>query len=449
MKFKRSLQILRFILGCVLFGTASPASVSATEPDAVTIGENDLGGAVTSATGPEAGVWVIAETDDLPTKLAKIVVTDDNGRYLIPDLPKANYRVWVRGYGLVDSPKTKTAPGEVLNLVAMAAPSAAAAAEYYPAIYWYSLLRIPAASEFPGTGDKGNGMPESLKSQEQWLDVVKTDGCYTCHQLGDKATRTIPKELGTFASSADAWERRIQAGQAMAQMASAIGRLDTARALSLFANWTDRIAGGELPFAQPSRPVGVERNIVITMWDWATPTSYLHDETSTDKRNPTINANGPIFGSPEESSDYVPILDPARNAADQIRMPVRDRDTPSSKDNSRGPSPYWGDVPIWDSQTSMHNPMFDEKGRVWFTSRVGPPTNPAFCRKGSDQPSARLFPLEQSSRHLAMYDPKSRAFTLIRTCFPTHHLQFGFDANNTLWTSAGGPQSGVVGWLNR
>ena len=449
MKFKRSLQILRFILGCMLFGTASPASVSATEPDAVTIGENDLGGAVTSAKGPEAGVWVIAETDDLPTKLAKIVVTDDNGRYLIPDLPKANYRVWVRGYGLVDSPKTKTAPGKVLKLAAVAAPSAAAAAEYYPAIYWYSLLRIPAASEFPGRGDKGNGMPESLKSQEQWLDVVKTDGCYTCHQLGDKATRTIPKELGTFASSTNAWERRIQAGQAMAQMASAIGKLDTARALSLFANWTDRIAGGELPFAQPSRPVGVERNIVITMWDWATPTSYLHDETSTDKRNPTINANRPIFGAPEESSDYVPILDPARNAADQIRMPVRDANTPSSKDNPRGPSPYWGDVPIWDSQTSMHNPMFDEKGRVWFTSRVGPPTNPAFCRKGSDQPSARLFPLEQSSRHLAMYDPKSRAFTLIRTCFPTHHLQFGFDANNLLWTSAGGPQSGVVGWLNR
>jgi len=411
--------------------------------------DNVLSGVVTSAQGPEAGVWVIAETDDLPTKFAKIVVTDDDGRYLIPDLPNASYRVWVRGYGLVDSPKTQTAPGKTLNLTAAPAPSAAAAAEYYPAIYWYSLLGIPAASEFPGAGEKGSGMPESLRSQEQWLDVVKTDGCYTCHQLGDKATRTIPKELGTFASATDAWERRIQSGQAMAQMASAIARLDTARALSLFANWTDRIAGGELPFAQPSRPAGVERNIVITMWDWATPTSYLHDETSTDKRNPTINANGPIFGAPEESSDFVPILDPVRNAADQIRMPVRDPDTPSSKDNLRGPSPYWGDVPIWDSQTSMHNPMFDEKGRVWFTSRVGSPANPAFCKKGSDQASARLFPLDQSSRHLAMYDPKSPAFKLIRTCFPTHHLQFGFDANDTLWTSAGSPQSGVVGWLNR
>ena len=277
MKLKRNRPVLRLILSCALLGAVSRAAVSAAEPDAASMIDNVLSGVVTSAQGPEAGVWVIAETDDLPTKFAKIVVTADNGRYLIPDLPKATYRVWVRGYGLVDSPKTQTAPGKTLNLTAAPAPSAAAAAEYYPAIYWYSLLGIPAVSEFPGTGEKGSGMPESLRSQEQWLDVVKTDGCYTCHQLGDKATRTIPKELGTFASATDAWERRIQSGQAMAQMASAIGRLDTARALTLFADWTDRIAGGELPFAQPSRPAGVERNIVITMWDWATPTSYLHD----------------------------------------------------------------------------------------------------------------------------------------------------------------------------
>ncbi|PYM12933.1 MAG: hypothetical protein DMD81_22620, partial [Candidatus Rokuibacteriota bacterium] len=113
------------------------------------------------------------------------------------------------------------------------------------------------------------------------------------------------------------------------------------------------------------------------------------------------------------------------------------------------PSPYWGDGPIWDSQTSMHNPMFDEKGRVWFTSRVGPPANPDFCKKGSDHPSAKLFPVEQSNRHVSVYEPKSGKITLIRTCFPTHHLVFAEDANNTLWTSAGGPGSGVIGWLNR
>jgi hypothetical protein len=413
------------------------------------IGAADLGGVVTSANGPEAGVWVIAETADLPTRFIKIVVTDDQGRYVMPDLPKANYNVWVRGYGLVDSAKVQSPPGQLVNLQAVVAPNPAAAAEYYPAIYWYSMLKVPDKSEFPGTGPSGNGMPATIKSQAQWLDTVKTDGCYTCHQLGNKATRTIPKELGQFASSEEAWARRIQSGQAMMQMVTNIGRIDATRAYKLFAEWTDRIAAGELPARRPSRPQGVERNVVITLWDWASPTAYLHDEIATDKRNPTVNANGPLYGAPEESTDLVPILDPVRHTKGEIKMPVLDPKTPSSKGNAMAPSPYWGSEVIWDSQTSVHNPMFDEKGRVWFTSRVGPPDNPDFCKKGSAHPSAKLFPLEQANRHLSMYDPKSGKFTLIRTCFPTHHLQFAEDANQTLWTSAGGPGSGVVGWLNR
>jgi hypothetical protein len=211
----------------------------------VRVGDHDLGGTITSANGPEAGVWVIAETVELPTKLAKIAVTDDRGRYLIPDLPKANYSVWVRGYGLVDSPKVQTATGKTLNLNAVVAPSPAAAAEYYPAVYWYSMLKVPDKSQFPGTGAEGNGMPENLKSQAQWLDIVKTNGCYGCHALGNKATRTIPKEFGHFKTSTEAWERRIQSGQALTQMTTAIGRLDTQRAFKLFADWTDRIAAGE------------------------------------------------------------------------------------------------------------------------------------------------------------------------------------------------------------
>ena len=443
-------------LGLVAFGMAvlliaSPARLSARENpgQAVRIGADDLGGVVTSANGPQAGVWVIAETTDLPTKFAKIVVTDDQGRYVVPGLPKANYSVWVRGYGLVDSPKIQTVPGKIVNLSAVLAPTAAAAAEYYPAIYWYAMLKIPSSGEFPGTGPEGNGLLKHLKSQAQWLDVIKTDGCFTCHQLGNKATRTIPKELGEFPSSAQAWARRIQSGQAMTQMAAAIARIDSQRALALFADWTDRIAAGELPASQPARPQGVERNVVITLWDWAGPKEYLHDEIATDRRYPTVNANGPIYGSPEESSNFVPILDPVRNTKSEVKMPVRDPATPSSKSNPMAASPYWGEEVIWDSQTSVHNPMLDEKGRVWFTARVRPPANPAFCKMGSDHPSAKLFPLEQSNRHLAMYDPKTGKFTLIGTCFPTHHLQFAEDANQTLWTSAGAIASGVVGWLNR
>src|SRR5580704_5618291 len=111
-----------------------PAQLSAQQaPPGVTIGTTDLGGVVTGPNGPEAGVWVIAETSDLPTRYAKIVVTDGQGRYVVPDLPKANYSIWVRGYGLVDSPKVKSAPGKLVNLTATKAPTEAAAAEYYPA----------------------------------------------------------------------------------------------------------------------------------------------------------------------------------------------------------------------------------------------------------------------------------------------------------------------------
>ena len=430
--------------------TAAPTGLSAqqTTAEVVRIGDNDLGGVVTGTSGPEAGVWVIAETTDLPTKFAKIVVTDDRGRYVIPDLPKANYNVWVRGYGLVDSPKVQTAPGKLVNLTGVAAPSATAAAQYYPAVYWYSMLKIPDKSQFSGP-QRDENMPENLTSQAQWLSVIKTTNCIACHAIGTIGTRTIPKELGHFNSSAEAWERRIQSGQAMTGMVNAINRLDNKLASQLFGDWTDRIAKGELPFAQPPRPQGAERNVVLTLWDWSRPTAYLHDEISTDRRNPTVNANGKLIGTTEESTDFLPILDPVHNTATEVKHPVRDPKTPSSKDNPMAPSPYWGDTPIWDSQTSTHNPMMDEKGRVWITARIRPPANPDVCKAGSDHPSAKVFPLQEASRHLSMYDPATGKFTLISTCFPTHHLIFAEDANNTLWTSSGVTGPGVLGWLDR
>jgi hypothetical protein len=426
-----------------------PSQLSSQQSTGIRIDKDDIGGVVASAQGPEAGVWVIAETTNLPTKFAKIVVTDEQGRYLLPDLPKANYSVWVRGYGLVDSPKVKAMPGKILNLKAVVARNEAAAAEYYPAIYWYSMLKIPEKSEFPGTGEKGNGIPERLRHQEQWLDVVKTNGCNSCHQMGNKAMRTIPKELGEFKTSSDAWERRILSGQAMNSMLNAINRIEPKRAVALFGDWTDRVAAGDLPKAKPTRPEGAERSIVVTVWDWSNPKAYLHDEISTDKRDPTINANGLIYGATELSTDLVPVLDPVRHRAFEIKHPVRDPNTPSAKTDPLAPSVYWGAEPIWDSQSNQHNPMMDEKARVWFTARVRPPDNPAFCKKGSDHPSAKVFPMDRANRHLSMYDPKTKKFTLISTCFSTHHLVFAEDANHTLWTSAGGPASGVVGWLNR
>ena len=194
----------------------------------ITIGGTDLGGVVTSSNGPEAGVWVIAETADLPTKFAKMVVTDDRGRYVIPDLPKATYNVWARGYGLVDSPKVKGMLGKRLDLTAVPAPTPAAAAEYYPGVYWYSMLRIPDKSDFPGTGPKGNGIAPVMKTQHYWIDTVK-NSCQSCHALGSMGVRRIPKEWGHFDNSIQAWTKRLQAGQAQANMATTLGRLGPAK----------------------------------------------------------------------------------------------------------------------------------------------------------------------------------------------------------------------------
>jgi hypothetical protein len=428
------------VITAAMLASAIPETLRAQQtPGAlVTVGNTDIGGIVTGARGPEAGVWVIAETADLPTPYTKIVVTDDRGRYLIPDLPQANYSVWVRGYGLVDSPKVQTARGKTLNLKALPAPDPAAAAQYYPPIYWFSLLRVPAKSEFP---------LERIKSQGEWLNIVKSGACQSCHAMGTPGTRTLSKRFGTFKDSTAAWAQRLQAGSAAMFMARDITRLDTERALKLFGDWTDRIAAGELPFAKPERPQGIARNVVITEWEWSDPTAYLHDEISTDRWDPKVNANGKLYGSPEDSTDYIPILDPATNSETELKLPVRDPNTPNVNTRPHGFSPYWGPNPIWSSQTITHNPMMDDKGRVWFTSQIRPPANPDFCKAGSTQPSAKAFPIAESNRNIAMYDPATQKFTLISTCFPTHHLAFSRD-HNMLFLSAGVAGPGVLGWLD-
>src|SRR3981189_2580325 len=167
--------------------------IAATESRSSAAGSVDyIEGRVTSTKGPEAGVWVIAETTELPTRYAKVVVTDDQGRYVLPELPTATYQVFVRGYGLVDSARVPAKPGQHLDLKAMVAPDARAAAQIYPANYWLSMMNLPT------TEGRGCGLP--------------------CHQVGDKATREIPGSLGKFSTSLDAWTIRTQAGPVGAMM---------------------------------------------------------------------------------------------------------------------------------------------------------------------------------------------------------------------------------------
>jgi len=434
-------------MGVLLAASAARLSGQPTTSGAVSLDQDDIGGVVTSTKGPEAGVWVIAETTDLPTTFARSVVTDAHGRYVLPDLPKATYRVWVRGYGLVDSSKVHATPGTTLPLQAVVAPSEAAAAQYYPAIYWYAMLKIPEASQFGGMSH----IPAQV-TQRDWLTVVKNRSCVGCHQLGQLSTRTIPAALGAFTSSEDAWRRRVQSGQAARLMLTPLAGPLGGVPFTYFAEWTDRIARGELPHSTPPRPQGIERNIVVTAWEWGDPKTYLHDLIASDRRAPTVNAYGLLFGSPEYSTDVMPILDPTQHTVTHFRAPVRDANTPealgpghAADARPMAPSPYWGDEKLWDSKANNHNGMFDKQGRVWFAATVRGPTNPDFCQQGSEHPSARRFPLVRTNRSLTRLDPKTMTYTFVDTCFQTHHLQFGYDANDTLWTSGGGP---VVGWLN-
>ena len=235
----------------------------------------DISGVVTSSNGAEEGVWVIAETDDLATRFIKSVVTGDDGRFLIPELPVARYKVWVRGYGLADSDRVDASPGQELTLQATVAVNGAEAAKVYPANYWYSLIEPPTAGEFPGTGPGGNGIAQNIAHQSQWVDIQK-QGCMLCHQLGTRIVREIDN-IDQFDSTVAAWDHRVQMGQRGSQMTNVMSRFGRERGLQMFADWSDRIAAGALP-PKPPRPEGVERNVVVTMWEWGTEFDYIHDE---------------------------------------------------------------------------------------------------------------------------------------------------------------------------
>ena len=405
---------------------------------------NHISGTVTGPKGPEAGVWVIAETTELPTRFARIVVTDDQGRYLIPDLPNVGYSVWVRGYGLVDSPRIRANPGRTLDLTAVPAPNDAAAAHYYPAIYWYSMLELPRPEDFGGT----TRIPANV-TPKAWMSSMKNIGCIGCHQLGQESTRTLPAAFSHFKSSEEAWMRRVMSGQSGQQMVNQLGNFLGGAPFPYYADWTDRIARGELPHTKPRRPEGPERNIVVTWWEWSQPEKYLHDLISSDRRYPTVNAYGPLYGSPEYATDNMPILDPRTHKVTTFRMPVRDPDMPetlgpgfaASKEPLQ-PSPYWGNLKYWDTRANNHNAMFDREGRVWLAASIRAPGNPEFCKKGGDHPSAKVLPLQAAGRHLAFIEPATMKYTFVDTCYNTHHLQF--DAQDRLWTS-GAP---VAAWLD-
>ena len=459
-----------FILaGLVLLAIAFGTRFAPTSTTPEGLERVELSGVVMGSSGPEAGVWVVAETSDLGTGFQKIVVTDDDGRFLVPDLPEANYDVWVRGYGLADSPPKPAQPSEDVTISVHDAASPQEAAKIYPANYWYSLLHVPPASEFPGTGPDGNGIPPTMRTQAHWRSALN-DGCRLCHQMGNPPTREIlyapfedaggeaepvlrtwahAEDLGggqvVFESMEDAWDYRLQLD---GLMYATLNRMGRERALEMFADWTKRVMGGEVP-PTPPRPQGIERNVVLTMWDWGASGSYLHDLVSTDKRDPTLYAGAPVYGA-DLRRGMLTVMDPVANTVDEMQIPVQEGFSAGGSYNggilNGARSPFWGDaVPLYRS-ISVHNPMMDHRNRVWMTSAIRATRNqPEWCRDGSDHPSARYFPMNSSSRQISMYDIDTETFSLVDSCFSTHHLQFSEDEDHTLWFSG---DTQVIGWLN-
>ena len=415
-------------------GVVLPIKVAvAAANDGIEIVADDIGGVVTSAKGPEAGVWVIAETKELPTRFIKIVVTDDKGRYVLPGLPKAKYQVWVRGYGLVDSKPVDATPGNRVDLTAMVAPSAKDAAEYYPAAYWYAMLQPPAASEFPGTGAQGNGISPTMLTQQHWLENMK-ENCMFCHQLGDKVTRTVLQP----GPSVEAWASRIQMvradgdpaihnnGKDMSQqMQNNMAHFGRDRALKMYANWTDAITAGATPKEVPSRPEGKERNLVLTIEDWGGG-RFIHDQITSDHRDPHVNAGGPIYGMGMLHSN-LEILDPKTMQTTSLPIPGLDG---SQHDDS----------------VRIHADEMDGKGRVWMPTVSTSGDEPAWCSDGS-VPSSKYYPLtdHKHAAQLVVYDPATKKVENIGLCSGGNHSNFTFTGDSILWMSG---DTKVISWFD-
>jgi hypothetical protein len=409
-------------------------------------------GTVRSTAGPEAGVWVIAETKDLPTGMIKSVVTDDQGRYVLPDMPMVNYSVWVRGYGLADSRPITARPSTgnnapQVNLTAVIAKDKVEAAKVYPGDYWMQMLEPPARSQFP------LGTQASQQTLEGWMHSMKSS-CNFCHQLGNPITRTLDhvfKAKPELKTSQEAWDYRLQTGVRGSGMSGAANNLNRPFALKMFADWTDKIARGETPEVIPPRPTGIERNAVITQWDWGTDHSFMHDQVSSARHNPPANQDLRVWAVSAGHGTLV-VLDPRTSETNEIEIPTRQpkAQVPSRFPPPNPPSLWWGSERLWNGPTyatsDPHNPMLDDKGRVWLTSKIRGNQAAPWCADGSISKYAAYHPLSGGGRQASYYDPKTQKFQLIETCYATHHLQFDNDPNATVYfNELSGP---IFGWVD-
>jgi streptogramin lyase len=397
-----------------------------------------ISGKVMNADGsPEAGVWVIAETEDLPTEYRKLVVSDADGRFLLPEMPSAEYKIWVRGYGLADSERIKARVGDEISLTVHPAENARQAAHIYPASYWLSMLEAPPVNEL-------RKAEYAYSSQPAWLSQFNLN-CNLCHQTGSAATRFPVQSL---------YDYGLKKAGAMNDIAQELNRELLLDVLDSFAK---KIAAEETPSEAPPRPQGIERNFVITQWAWGERYTYAHDEIATDKRNPYLYPNQPVYGV-DIGNDHLLILDPIKHTADKVKLPAG-KNAKRWCENTYKPlgshqvlpfnakmlgcpepgvvTPH---IPGYVNPVNPHNPMLDDSGKVWMTMQIRREWGedlPEFCTRSP------VIANNPHHRQLGYYDTKTGEIVPVDTCYSTHHLQF--DTNGVLWTSG---DTHVIGWLD-
>ena len=201
--------------------------------------------------------------------------------------------------------------------------------------------------------------------------------CYDCHQVGNRATRELLPAMRATGSWLDAWTRRTGvglSGPGMAQQFRALG--DMRRAL---AGWTERVAAGEAPAESPPRPAGVERNLVITLWDWGSEIDGRTDMAAVDIRDGTVNANLPVYGV-AEMTDSLTVLDPVTHAASVVTVASTAPPLVQGFNASPTRSPHYGDD-VWARRADVRaRPSTAAGGCGWrrgcATPRTSPPSAP-------------------------------------------------------------------------
>ena len=410
----RSMSLLSAALMLAVVGAVASSNQPAPPPAPPAVDRDDIGGTVVSEEGPESGVWVVAETADLASRFTRIVVTDDQGRFVVPDLPRARYELFVRGYGLVDSKRVPGRPGDRIALEAVRATSERQAAAVFPAAYWLTVMRVPPTGPIHPA------------------DLTRTmKNCMACHQLGTPTTRELPEAVRGSATHLAAWDERMKRGPDPMTMFEPFARLRGQR--TMFSEWTERIAAGIYPLVEPARPRGPERNLVVTLWDWGEVTTVVSSAAASDPRDPRVNANGRIF-APSQSHDALIWLDPTTNASGEARVPT------AAAPSEGMASPHFPER-VWRQAVDAGEGQFDRFGRVWFAARQRPPDRQsALCTEPSNV-YARHFPMKSSARQLAYFEPRTGRVTELDTCVTVDATDIAADGR----LYVGGP--GAIGWI--